>query len=212
MIRAIIFDLWNTLAYNEEPNPIMELKQRFEITDLKLIEKAVMTQDFETEKEMLTAFCEFFNLVPNEKLLSELLARFRLGTSRSKIFDDVIPTMKELKKKYILCMISNTDSFSAQALRKTGLFSYIDHQCLSCDVGLIKPDPAIFELMLEKLNLNPTEVVMVGDNISDDLMPSSEIGMKTILIKRDQKFSKSHTEVGEYPQTITKLSDIKKYL
>jgi putative hydrolase of the HAD superfamily len=161
---------------------------------------------------MLKAFCEFFNIVPNEKLLSELLARFRLGISRSKLFDDVIPTLKELKKKYTLCLLSNTDSFSAQALRRHGLFSYIDHQCLSCDVGHIKPDPAIFELMLEKLNLNPSEVVMVGDNISDDLMPSSELGIRTILIKRDQKFSRSHTEVGEYPQTITKLADIRKFL
>lgn len=212
MIKAVVFDLWNTLAYNDGINPILELMKRFNISDLKLIENAIEKQDFMTIKELLTGFCVFFSIPAEPALLEELEQRFRLGIYSAKIFDDVVPTLKELRPKYKLGIISNTDTFSAQALARAGLFKYLDAQCLSCDIGIIKPDMEMFTIMAEKLDLNPDEILMIGDNISDDLIPASSAGFQTLLIKREGSFIKSHNEAGEYKDTITSLKDLKKFL
>lgn len=212
MIKAVIFDLWNTLAYNEEPNPVIELKERFHITDIKLIENAIEKQEFGSIKDLLVRFCEFFSIPSDPDLLAELERRFELGLHTPKLFDDVLPALKELRPKYKLGIISNTDSFSAQVVARTGLFKYFDAQCLSCDIGQIKPDQEMFILMAERLDLRPDEILMVGDNISDDLMPSSSLGFHTLLIRRDGSFRKSHIEAGEHKDTITTLKDLKRYL
>jgi putative hydrolase of the HAD superfamily len=212
MIKAIVFDLWNTLAYNEDPNPVIELKERFHISDIKLIENAVEKQEFPSLRELLIKFCEFFSIPQDPALLEELEKRFTMGIRTAKLFDDVLPAMKELRPKYKLGIISNTDQFSAQAIARTGLFKYFDAQCLSCDIGLIKPDKEMFALMAERLDLRPDEILMIGDNISDDLMPSSSLGFQTLLIRREGKFPKSHTEAGEHKDTITTLKELKKFL
>ena len=212
MIKAIVFDVWNTLAYNQGPNPFVYLREKYGITDIKLIEKAVMTEDFKTDKELIDAFCRYFRLEPAPEAMSEMLEGFRQGLKTAKLFDDVIPTLKNLRKTYRLGIISNTDSISVQSLKKQGLFDNIQAQCLSCDVGLIKPDPEIFQLMLEKLDLKPGEVLMIGDNIDDDLIPASELGLATVLIRRPTKAALSHHEGGVYPRTITSLKEIGKYL
>jgi HAD superfamily hydrolase (TIGR01549 family) len=212
MIKAIVFDLWNTLAYNDGRNPILELKTRFNISDIKLIENAIEKQDFESTREMLEEFCRFFSIPQEPALIEELEQRFRLGMYSGKLFDDVLPVLKELRQKYRLGIISNTDTFSAQALSRTGLFKYFDEQCLSCDMGLIKPDKELFTLMAERLELNPNEILMVGDNISDDLMPAASVRFQTLLIRRNGEFIRSHSEAGEHKDTITKLKELKKFL
>ncbi len=212
MIKAIVFDMWNTLAYNEDPNPIMELKDRFHITDIKLIENAIEKQDFSSVNEMLAKFCEFFSIPSDTALMEELEKRFVIGMRSAKLFDDVLPALKELRPKYKLGIISNTDSFSAQSIARTGLFKYFDAQCLSCDIGQIKPDPELFTLMAERLELRPDEILMIGDNISDDLMPASSLGFQTLLIRRESEYKKSHIEAGEHKDTITALKELKRYL
>lgn len=212
MIKAIVFDLWNTLAYNEGINPILELKARFNISDIKLIESAIEKQDFTSIKDMLEEFCKFFSIPQEPALLEELEQRFRLGMYSGKLFEDVIPALKELRPKYKMGIISNTDTFSAQALSRTGLFKYFDAQCLSCDMGMIKPEPELFAMMAERLELSPNEILMIGDNISDDLMPAASLGFQTLLIKRAEDYVRSHAEAGEHKDTITTLKELKKFL
>jgi len=212
MIKAIVFDLWNTLAYNDGLNPIAELEQRFHISDLKLIENAIQKQEFPALKDMLARFCEFFSIPADEALLAELEQRFQLGMHSAKLFDDALPVLKELRPRYKLGIISNTDCFSARAVAQMGLFKYFDAQCLSCDIGNIKPDKEMFLLMVERLDLRPDEILMIGDNISDDLMISSSLGFQTLLIKRQGNPSKIHNEAGEYKDTITTLKDLNKFL
>jgi putative hydrolase of the HAD superfamily len=55
----------------------------------------------------------------------------------------------------------------------------VDSRC----VGLYKPDPAIFVLAAEKLNLDPGEVMMVGDSFDRDILPAKKIGMTTAWLE-----------------------------
>lgn len=52
----------------------------------------------------------------------------------------------------------------------------------------LKPDPKVFLTVINYFKLKPEECVMVGDDIERDLISAKELGMKTILIDRENKY------------------------
>lgn len=64
-----------------------------------------------------------------------------------------------------------------------GLDKYLDREgCISAaDVGYLKPDPRIFEAVLERFKLQPNEVVFIGDSREADIAGAQNFGMKAIL-------------------------------
>ena len=51
----------------------------------------------------------------------------------------------------------------------------------------LKPDPKAFLVVLNKLKVKPEEVLMVGDEVERDLIPAQKLGMKTVLVDRENK-------------------------
>ena len=67
-------------------------------------------------------------------------------------------------------------------LEEVGLLHYFSDCRLSAvDVGYLKPHPAIFQHALDKLQLQPSEVVFVGDNPEADVSGAQSVGMKAVL-------------------------------
>jgi putative hydrolase of the HAD superfamily len=63
-----------------------------------------------------------------------------------------------------------------------GLF---DSSVFSCSVGLRKPDPRIYRLALDELEVDPAEAIFVGDGANDELAGAERVGMRAVLIHRD---------------------------
>jgi HAD superfamily hydrolase (TIGR01509 family) len=55
-------------------------------------------------------------------------------------------------------------------------------QFLSFETGLMKPDPAFFQLALRALEARAEDTVMVGDTYKNDIRPAIELGMRTVWI------------------------------
>ncbi len=55
------------------------------------------------------------------------------------------------------------------------------------ETKFIKPDTRAFLMVLEKFNVKPKQAVMVGDEIERDILPAEKLGMKAILIDRENK-------------------------
>jgi FMN phosphatase YigB (HAD superfamily) len=55
-------------------------------------------------------------------------------------------------------------------------------QFLSFETGLIKPDPAFFQLALRAVEARAEEAVMVGDTYKNDIRPAIELGMRTVWV------------------------------
>lgn len=45
-----------------------------------------------------------------------------------------------------------------------------------------KPDSRAFQFAIEKLDVNPEKVAMVGDSIGDDILPAAALGMFTVFV------------------------------
>ena len=91
---------------------------------------------------------------------------------------------QKLQKDYHLALLSNDVSeWSAYLREKYDLNQYFEEIVISGDVGLRKPDRAIYELLLRRLQCRPENSVFIDDR-QKNLIPAMRAGMRTIQFKR----------------------------
>lgn len=96
---------------------------------------------------------------------------------------DAIPYIEKLSEKYDLALVSNFYGNLSAVLQDFGLGRCFRIVIDSSEVGIRKPDPQIFQLAIDKLNLKPEEITVIGDSYSKDILPALELGCKAIWIK-----------------------------
>lgn len=80
-----------------------------------------------------------------------------------------------------LGMISNLDAADTSAWPTCPLAGLFDAAVLSCEVGLVKPDPAIYALCLDQLSLAGSDCIYVGDGAGNELVGARAAGCHTLL-------------------------------
>lgn len=58
----------------------------------------------------------------------------------------------------------------------------------SAEKGCAKPDPALYQHVLDSLDCKPAEILYVGDSIKLDIIPAATLGINAILIDRDNMY------------------------
>jgi putative hydrolase of the HAD superfamily len=139
-------------------------------------------------EEQLRAFLEFADLDASDADLLDALAASFGDAIRSKLpilYPHVGATLAALQRGgYRIGLISNTGRTWGRFLRPIqddlGVGKFFDDRVFSDEVGVRKPEPAIFELALSHLGLRPDEVVHVGDDLVADVTGSKGIGMRAV--------------------------------
>lgn len=104
---------------------------------------------------------------------------------RWRTYPDVEPVFELLKSTgYRLGLISNWDARLAKLCFDMGLDRYLDSVLSSASVGLIKPDPDMFETACERLNVEPRRAVHVGDQYFADILGARGAGLHPVMIDR----------------------------
>jgi putative hydrolase of the HAD superfamily len=102
------------------------------------------------------------------------------------LHDDVHPCLDALAGRYRLGIIANQPSAVKDAMRRDGLDGYFEVWGVSDDVGLEKPDPALFVYVLEEAGVEPPRSVMVGDRLDYDVRPAKAAGMHAVWVLRGE--------------------------
>ncbi|MDE7416590.1 MAG: HAD family hydrolase [Lachnospiraceae bacterium] len=89
-----------------------------------------------------------------------------------------------LGRKYKIGVIANQSLGTEERLVQHGIMQYIDLVVASAEEGVAKPDKRIFEIALERGKCEPSDAVMIGDRIDNDIIPANLLGMHTIWIKQ----------------------------
>jgi putative hydrolase of the HAD superfamily len=103
------------------------------------------------------------------------------------LYEDALPVLDELRRAGLkLGLVSNTGR---------DLAAFVVHHGIDVDAvigsrahGVTKPDPTIFRVVLEALDVEPAEAVMVGDSPEDDVEGARALGMRAFLLDRDDRF------------------------
>ncbi|PDO09693.1 MAG: hypothetical protein BLM47_11210 [Candidatus Reconcilbacillus cellulovorans] len=102
-----------------------------------------------------------------------------------ELFPDVVPTLERLSAEgFRLGVVSNFAATLKRILAAKGILDYFDPVVVSTEVGVEKPDPAIFALALRKLGLSAEEVFYVGDHTTNDVWAPRQVGIAAVRISR----------------------------
>lgn len=141
-------------------------------------------------------------LTLDEAALLEATRRYvmplRAGISAAPGAADTLAALRE--RGYRVGLISNTAwpaELHLEDLEELGLLHHIEHPIFSGDLGVWKPNRAIFQHALDALEVAPEQAVFVGDNPREDVRGAQAIGMRAVWI-RNTTFPLS----GERPDLI----------
>lgn len=124
-----------------------------------------------------------------------------------KLEENTISVLKELKKKYVLGIVSNFDqpSFIRNLLNEHNMTNLFDTIVISGDVNVKKPAKEIFDIALNEIGLKNSDVVYVGDG-REDILGGNNAGIKPIFIDRCKKNESLYKDV----QVISSIDEILK--
>ena len=104
----------------------------------------------------------------------------------SALEPDVLPCLERLSGRFRLGVIANQPSAVRGALERDGLTRFFEVWGVSEDLGLQKPDPALFTMTLRTAGVEGSRAAMVGDRLDYDVRPARSAGMRTVWVLRGE--------------------------
>jgi len=112
---------------------------------------------------------------------------------------------------YRLAAISNADGRMERALITAGLRDQLEFVIDSGHVGVAKPDPRIFAMGAERLDLDSSQCAYVGDMLPIDVLGAQRAGMHPVLVDPLDQFAQVSVDrvrsVGELPDLFRTTKD-----
>lgn len=105
------------------------------------------------------------------------------NNSLEKLYPETPAVLEKLAQQYKLGIIANQVEGTQKRIDNWGIGKYFDVVVASAEVGVAKPDSAIFKIALEKAGCKPENAVMIGDRLDNDIIPAKKLGMKTIWVR-----------------------------
>ena len=100
-----------------------------------------------------------------------------------KAIDQARPILRQLAERYPLVLVSNFYGNIESVLHDFDLDGLFGSIVESAVVGVRKPNPAIFQMGVDRLGMQSEEVVVIGDSYDKDIVPATQIGCQTIWLK-----------------------------
>ena len=136
-----------------------------------------------------------------EQLLDDLYIRTCEETTRSR------NVLLQLHERFPMVLVSNFYGNIATVLREFSLDGIFQQVVESAVVGIRKPDSRIFTLGVEALDLDPSDVVVVGDSIDKDIIPARQAGCHTMWFK-GEGWTSDPVDESAADRIITNLTEL----
>ncbi|MFA6227447.1 MAG: HAD-IA family hydrolase [Candidatus Paceibacterota bacterium] len=192
--------IFNKYGFTNSPKDIARAFSRawLKYTDKELIEAFSQQIDIPSMENWWLEFHSgvFMTLGIEDKKILELINKdisdlVYKDSSIYRLYPDVLETLSFLKKKKVkIGMITNAHGTIREIINELGITEYFDYITISCEVGLSKPDPKIFEYTFEKMGLHNKDVLFVGDSYHTDVVGSEIAGCAIAIIDRKDKDGK----------------------
>ncbi len=206
-IRGVFFDLYGTLLcygdmeaageswYHAIHRELIAGGRAFdEETLIRLCEEFLLQPEPPVQDDGLTVYERRMRVLVGElgvELKVEELRRISEASiaawhAHTPLDPEAKSVLSELQGRYKLALISNFDHppHVHRLLDELALRPFFDAVVVSGDVGVKKPDPAIFIPALEQTGLATDEVLFVGDSPEDDVAGAKAAGLRPVLIRR----------------------------
>lgn len=180
-IRAVCFDFGGVIMRTVDPAPRQRLAER-----LGLPLKTLFSVIFDSESARLASLGQ----VNAEQHWHQAMRELHLSPQDAEAFAaeffqgdildmDLVDFIRSLRPAYRTALISNAWSDLREFMTRQQIADAFDELIISAEVGVMKPDPRIYHLALERLNVVPQEAVFL-DDFPENVDAARAIGMHAI--------------------------------
>ena len=123
----------------------------------------------------------------NEACFEELFTQFARAEAW-RVYPDVEETLREVRARGLhVGVVSNWDERLRPLLREIGLAPWFDSITVSCEIGVEKPDAAIFQAALHAAGVSAHEAGHIGDSYIEDVCGAELAGLRAVLVNRNDE-------------------------
>lgn len=223
MIKAVIFDIDNTLYSYDETHPkAMAAVLEYGRTQLGIPDAQMEPLLKQYQKQLNTELCgqaamhnrafRFLRLLEQKKLPlchADRLNRLYWDTliAASVPSPGAVECIRSLHDSgYILGIGTDmTLDFQLQKLEHLGILPYLDFIVSSEEAGCEKPDPRLFALCVRKAGVRPEECVFIGDSLKKDILGSEGCGMKALWYTQEEAERPSISHFSQLKEKLLQL-------
>lgn len=124
---------------------------------------------------------EEFDLAPD--WIEPAFEIFYEARQQVALYDDVKPVLDELNKTFQLVSLTNGNADPV----KSGIDHWFDFSLNSASVGKLKSEPDIYWQVQKRANIEPRQMVHIGDHPLQDVSGAKSAGVFAIWLNREQK-------------------------
>lgn len=220
MIRAVVFDLDNTLvdfmamksnAIDAAIRAMVDAGLQYSLEEVReAIRKIYREQGIEYQRVFDELLQNLIGGVDHKILAAGIIGYRRAREAALVTYPHVHLTLFELAKLGLkLAVVSDAPKQEAWLrLCYLNLHHIFEHVITYEDTGERKPGPAPFLLALQLLRVAPGEALMVGDWAERDIVGAAKVGMKTAFARYGDTFDTVHTGADYELEDIRLLIDI----
>ena len=192
--QAVVFDLFGTLVPEFDRNAFFDAVRQMadavgadreaflEAWNASALDR--QTGVFPTVEANVRSICADLGVTPADEAIQRALDA-RLALYRTMFHPRVgaMETVQAVKERgYGTALVSMCAPDAPAMWRASEMASFIDVEVFSSEVGLRKPDPAIYLWATNGLGVEPSGCVYVGDGAYGELRGATEVGMTAYLI------------------------------
>lgn len=125
--------------------------------------------------------------VRDEELVTELTELFESERPRYHVpFPECKEVLNALNEKYALAILTNgPPHHQREKLRCAGVEDYFEVVVVSGDIGIGKPNAPVFAHTLNLLDVDASEVMMIGDSLERDIKGAMNVGISSTWVNRN---------------------------
>ena len=182
IIKAVIWDMGGVILRTDDQSSREQLGRKYGLTTNELIDLVFFQEasikaslGLGTEEMIWSNVAETLNL--DKMQLSEFKEAFWRG---DQLDTKLIDFIKELRPKYKTALLSNAWAGARKVLTEAyKCINIFDVAVISAEVGIMKPDPEIYRLVLEKLEVLPEQSIFIDDTLIN-VAAANQIGINGI--------------------------------
>lgn len=118
------------------------------------------------------------------------------------LYERVESTLPELNKKGLLVATATAGDYHSKThkLKKLGIDKYFKYNFTTELVQKPKATGEIFRYIMSYLELEPKEIIMVGDKVTEDILPANKLGITTVqaMMRGDQEVGRVGDEKADF--------------
>ncbi len=182
-ISTVIFDIGGVLI-NIDPGAFPRMlgvdPNRIHYSDKNAIEEAA--KEYETGRIDTEEFFRKIDQIFEGKYTPDKLANAWNAIVRKENLN-IIPIVDAVQSKYQTAILSNTNPLHYQrSIETAAILKKFNRSYLSYQIGASKPDPAIYQFVINDLSVHPSSILLI-DDIGENVAAALKSGMAGIVFK-----------------------------